>query len=209
MILYSALYKSQDPFDLCKEVVRVTHPLSLKKGGMLLLHGGEDISPSIYNQAKNNYCYATDAPSKRDKIEMEMIAHAKHLGMPIVGICRGAQLLCAFDGGTLLQHIENHTGRGHFLTDTNTQEEVYSNSCHHQMCIPRLADGNKVLAYAQEHSVRGVGEYDKELTITQVPEIVYYKELNAIGIQGHPEWMHGTPFVAYCKALIKQYLLKD
>lgn len=206
-ILYSVNNISEhDPFTIYKDVIPTYHPDQLKEGGMVLLHGGEDISPSIYNQEPNNFCHAPRTPSNRDAREMAIVDRAYKMGLPIIGICRGAQLLCAMDGGILIQHIYNHTGGTHAIVDTETAEIVKSNSCHHQMMVP--SDNAKILAITDE-KVRGIDENDREVTFDHCPEVVYFKKLKAIGIQGHPEWLQGSPFVQYCRDIIKRYLLGE
>ena len=51
-------------------------------------------------------------------------------------------------------------------------------------------------------------EDDSKMIVKRVPEVVYFPQLNALGIQGHPEWMgNGNPFVQYCTSLINSLLL--
>ncbi len=67
--------------------------------------GGDDIDPKYYgeiNTASKNIC------SIRDEFEFAMLDFAFTLDKPILGICRGAQLINVYLGGTLYQHIENH-----------------------------------------------------------------------------------------------------
>ena len=204
MRLLSALYgQDVDPFRLLKKVTTVENPKDLTEDGVLLLHGGADISPSIYKQRSNSRCFAQDRPSRRDEQEIALVKQATKMGIPIIGICRGAQLLCAMDGGYLMQHIDNHIGGYHTITDTETKKEYISNSCHHQMMVPTKY--SKVLA---EHtgSTTGIDENNFEVIIDSVPEIVHFPRMNAIGIQGHPEWMASSNFTKYCANLIEEHL---
>ena len=203
MKLYNALYDGADPFGLIRKTTSAQVPSELTEDGVLLLHGGADISPSIYKQRSNAMCFASNSPSKRDADEMELVKKAQRMGIPIIGICRGAQLLCAMDGGYLMQHIEGHVGGYHPVIDTETKQEYISNSCHHQMMVP--SKYSKILAEHKE-STRGVDEANIEIDIPSVPEIVYFPRMNAIGIQGHPEWMQNSRFTKYCANLIQEYL---
>lgn len=205
-LLYSALSYGEDPFSIHDNVLSIQSHKQMDTFGTLLLHGGADISPSIYQQMPNKYCNADTIPSQRDAIEMEMIQQARKMNLPIVGICRGAQLLCAIDGGTLCQHIENHTGSRHTIQDKRTKELYVSNSCHHQMMQPSkyaqiIASCNTI--------VEGIDENNQVISINDVPEIVYFPRLRALGIQGHPEWMPDTNFTRYCAKLIQELLLKE
>lgn len=203
-MLFSALYGMQaDPFGLLRNYKVVHDKEELNQDGVLLLHGGADISPSIYKQRNNHFCHADRKPSERDVAEMELVKGALQLGIPIIGICRGAQLLCAMDGGTLMQHIEDHVGGYHNIVDTTTQLNIKANSCHHQMMVPNKY--NVILAESKA-VVQGVTENNEVVDIPAVPEVVYFPRMNAIGIQGHPEWMPESHFAKYCGAYIQELL---
>lgn len=66
----------------------------LKNVDGLLLIGGEDISPSCYSRSK-------EKKSKRDELEIEIYKYFKNHCKPILGICRGLQLINVAEGGTL------------------------------------------------------------------------------------------------------------
>jgi len=201
-------WRSTDPFDLM-DSIPVTHPNQIERHHVLLLHGGEDISPSIYNQEPNEFCFAPRKPSRRDTLEIACVEQAVKMGLPIVGICRGAQLICALDGGSLCQHIVGHSQNGgqHHLYDPVTKEILCkSNTAHHQMMIPK--PGNVILAQTQE-KFRGFGENEEVTEYTTCPEIVWFPEMRAIGIQGHPEWLPKSKFTQLCGEFITKYLLKD
>lgn len=207
-ILYSALSHVTDPFNLFDKTVSVHRASDMKEqDAVLLLHGGADISPSIYNQKNNNHCFAPNTPSDRDLLEMAFVNQAVKMNIPIIGICRGAQLLCALDGGTLIQHIDGHTGSAHTIVDCNTGEYYKSNSCHHQMMVPRKDNNSNILA-ACTTETHGIDENNKEIKIKFVPEIIYFPDLQGLGIQGHPEWIPESNFTKYCRHLIYTYLLK-
>ena len=159
-----------------------------EKGDILILEGGTDINPSIYGERKERYTQSPD--TQRDEIEVELFNKAVFAGVPILGICRGAQLACALSGGKLIQHIDGHTRTHDILTD---KDEIYTtSSCHHQAM---LLEGTRhhLIAWA----VRD-----------EIPEVVYFIETRCLAIQGHPEFMAiDTTFVKYTEKLIKEYLL--
>lgn len=201
-------YRSQNPFNLM-DCIGIKRPEQIERHHVLLLHGGEDISPAIYNEDPNNFCFADREPTPRDLCEITFITQAVKMGVPIIGICRGAQLICALDGGSLCQHIVGHSkgGTGHTLYDPITKKPLCkSNSAHHQMMLPKK--GNIILAETQEPFI-GYDQDEKQTKYQTCPEIVYFPEMKAIGIQGHPEWLPKSQFTQICAAFIKQYLLKD
>ena len=168
----------------------IVHSAGFKfeEGDILVLEGGTDINPSIYGEAAHRYTQSPD--QQRDEIETALFNEAVFRGVPVLGICRGAQLGCALSGGKLIQHIEGH-GRTHeILTDC---DEIYdTSSCHHQ-AMQLEGTEHHLIAWA----VRD-----------EIPEIAFFKDTKCLAIQGHPEFMHSdAPFVKYTENLIKEYLL--
>ena len=129
----------------------------------LLLCGGEDVDPVYYGQT-NTACGEIDAD--RDRVEIELAKAYLAAGKPILGICRGHQLLNIVLGGTMIQDIGDpfhffHT-RGDLPNDL--VHPVYScegsflynyygrafqvNSSHHQV-VDRIGDGLKAVAWSE------------------------------------------------------------
>ena len=186
-----------------RSVTPVTSPDELKGADLLVLWGGEDISPSIYGQMVSK-AYATSKLSRRDEMELNLINAAVQLEVPILGFCRGAQMLCAFGGGKLWQDVIGHHGTHQIVY----KEKLYTtNSIHHQMMIP--TDDMVVLAVAED--VRSPYKYGEETVPVECkdpePEIVYFPKLKALGIQGHPEWLGAeSDLVKLTRELTKEYL---
>lgn len=206
--LYSVLGGGRDPFGCFKQTYPVWKLKDIEKDGVLLINGGGDISPSIYGQKCNKYCHSDNLPNERDTFELACIDHALKLEIPILGICRGAQLICAVDGGILIQHIDGHVGTSHTVVDN--EGNVYkSNSAHHQMMVPNKDNENEILAW-DNRTVMGVDKDNNEFEVHSVPEIVYFPKMKALGIQGHPEWLENHhPYVRYFTSLIEKLLLKE
>jgi putative glutamine amidotransferase len=76
----------------------------------LLLGGGGDLEPSCYGAGDHPAQDGVDPD--RDGIELELARAAVRLGMPVLGVCRGMQLLSVAFGGTLLQHLPDLPGLG-------------------------------------------------------------------------------------------------
>jgi putative glutamine amidotransferase len=151
----------------------------------LIVHGGADISPSIYKEDVWT-AYAQSKPSQRDLVEMATLERAWELGIPVLAICRGAQLVCAMTGGTLYQDVPNHESTRHKIHLPNNQS-IITNSFHHQMMIPKDAT---ILGHAgMNTALRSKNGIYVEETILE-PEIVYWKDQRTLGVQGHPEWDH-------------------
>ena len=190
--------------------------LEKKKNVVLVLWGGEDISPSLYNQTHYHNFKFRDAPSKRDNIEKTMAEWAIKNGFPIIGICRGAQLMCALSGGKLVQDVNGHFGDHPIFCKEVVPGlgdiEVKSSSIHHQMMIPDGVD-HQLIAWPTPGNRSDIykGEGNKNIesclaTNWKEPEIVWFPKTKSLCIQGHPEYMKDdAPFVQLVNQLIEHF----
>ncbi len=217
MKLYSALYHGEGfPFDaLTDETVVVRTPEELTDiNSILVVWGGQDISPDLY---KHPWSRTTHAGGRRDTDEWALMQAAVKLGIPIIGVCRGAQMLCALAGGCLIQDVRGHLGS--HLVVTSEGDTIQVNSIHHQMMEPSMTD-HELLAwvksnrsYAQEGS-GWVPHYlwkdDQEWTPPKdflEPEFVYFPKVKGFAIQWHPEGMgRNSPANQYVLETIKEKL---
>ena len=164
-----------------------------KMQGLLLVEG-EDIEPSRYQAEKANFRYLEKTNPLKDEIEIRLLRRALRQRLPILGICRGAQLLNVVSGGTLygdvrkekrsqLKHInfEHYDSYRHAISivPATPLEKWYRrttlrvNSYHHQG-VRKLASRFKPMAFADDGLVEGY--YDP-----RAPFVV--------GLQFHPERM--------------------
>lgn len=211
--LISALYNESSPFQfIFDEQIATQDPSDLKttKASALIIWGGEDISPSIYGHELSSKTGAQKEPSIRDRLEMQFAKQAIELGIPIIGICRGAQLMCAVSGGTLIQHVTGHAIIGGHLVVTNDKKEFVTNSVHHQMLNPFKVD-HELLAWCPTKLSRVyIGPNDTLVNEAYAkdfkePEIVWFPKTKALCIQGHPEYGNAQlPFIRYCLKLVEE-----
>ena len=189
--------------------VQVTKPSDLTPQiGAIIFWGGEDISPSIYNKEPNFYSEATSLPSRRDLLELTLMGEARLKEIPMIGVCRGAQLLCAFAGGELYQHVPGHKASSHTITCRGVDYYSVPADHHQMMCPPEDAH---VLGWATIK--QSSGYYDEKNVYKSFPvgfkepEIVWFPSIKALGIQPHPEWAHENhSFVQLCLDLCKEKL---
>lgn len=154
---------------------------------ILCLTGGTDIDPTIYGEERNQFTSAPDVT--RDAFEQAAFDDAVADGKVVVGICRGAQLICALSGGSIYQHIGGAHQGNHKAVTIDGREMIVTSS-HHQMMnpaplkdnyLPLMTCGNLCSTYQD-----GFGEVDPP---TVDYEVIYFPKTNAIGHQPHPEWM--------------------
>jgi gamma-glutamyl-gamma-aminobutyrate hydrolase PuuD len=214
LVVAGQYYNAEMPFmDLFKDQVilnlgRSLDGLKLTSNDVVLFGGGADISPSLYGQKKNRHTGATDQPSARDTQEKIIFGLAVEAKAKMLGICRGAQLVCALSGGSLVQHVNNHSGPDHDMT---TKEGTVINVCsvHHQMMNPFKVKHELIAWASRKLSNVYLIENDKDIEVDVEPEVVYFPETRALGIQYHPEFMGmKDEAVIYARALVSQYLLK-
>lgn len=151
----------------------------------LILCGGSDIDPKHYAEAING---SIGIDAARDEAELALARAYIEAGKPVLGICRGLQLLNVFFGGTLHQHIDgfrDHTSGGgadlvHDVTALpgSLPERLYGpcfsvNSSHHQ-AIASLGAGLKVTLTTPD----GV-----------IIEGIQHETLPVFAVQWHPERM--------------------
>ena len=131
------------------------------------LSGGPDLDPAAYG-ARAHALLGPTEPAL-DRFELELARAADAAGMPVLGVCRGAQTLNVARGGTLHQHVE-----GHRQTELATRpvhpvriaqrslaarvlgvRSADVNSFHHQ-AVDRLGDGLVATAWAPDGTVEAI-----------------------------------------------------
>jgi GMP synthase-like glutamine amidotransferase len=177
----------------------------------VVIWGGTDISPSYYGERPHSENQNQAGPSHRDINEWKAMKYALIHKIPIIGVCRGAQFLCVFSGGKLVQHVTGHESGNHNVMFSDREEIMSTTSCHHQMMYPWRTDYQLLAWSTARLSDTYQGEDDKELTDVASkfePEVVYFPKTQGLAIQGHPEWMsEGAPFVEYCNEMVEKLLL--
>lgn len=177
----------------------------------LLLWGGEDIHPSYYGQSAHKNNEAGPHASDRDVHEWKAMLYCKAHDIPMIGVCRGAQFITAFAGGTLIQDVSGHQTSHQIKTDDGRLIE--STSVHHQMMYPYNVN-HKLLAWAwpaRSSFYRDGNDHSVGLMFSShEPEVVFYPGVRGLAIQGHPEYSHAThEFKEYCVEMAKKYLFEE
>lgn len=149
----------------------------------LILSGGGDVDPGAYGAARAAATGGVDPD--RDGVELALLAAALERGTPVLGICRGCQLVNVALGGTLHQHLPDVTPLPHFYQEPRDRishtvrveagsrlhravgrDEIEVNSIHHQ-AIQRLAPGLRAVACAPDGVIEAVEDPGRPLTAVQ------------------------------------------
>lgn len=180
----------------------------------LVLCGGGDVHPALCGEEPRPGVGAVDAA--RDEWEMALLAAACRLDVPVLGICRGMQVMNVYFGGSIWQDLSELGGEvchrqvaaantawhsvrlAGGLAEVFGRPKMWVNSLHHQG-VRRLGDGLKPVAWAADGLVEGI----------EVKGAAYMR-----GVQWHPEHLAGQEplwrdFAAACFANKLGKLRKD
>jgi putative glutamine amidotransferase len=161
----------------------------------LLLTGGGDVSPSCYHEEPVPEIYGVNID--RDQWELALVTAARSERLPILGVCRGAQILNVAAGGTLIQHLPDVSAEPHGLRGPREREEVHPvgiepgsllatvvegarlgvNSLHHQ-ALALVGDGLRAVAWGPDGVIEAVESAEGE---------------PVLAVQWHPELMIDHP----------------
>ena len=191
----------------------------ITKDCILLFEGGTDISSELYGEARGHWTQEPDVA--RDVWEQKYFNMAKACGAGMIGVCRGAQLLCALNGGHIIQHVKGHNCGRHVMIakagPTAEEMAIYTTSVHHQMMNPYVLpkeDWASLAWMKTPLSNKYRGQEDKKIKISNLykdwreQEIVWFPKTHCLCIQGHPEYYANdtSMFVYFCRLLILLYL---
>ena len=167
---------------------------SVEEANLVQFTGGADVDPFYYGERKHGTTHCSPA---RDAAEEKVYKLCKEKGIPMVGICRGAQFLNVMNGGTLYQNVNNHAIAGtHEMVCKHTGQTIDVSSTHHQMM--RKSESGELLGYAKLATLKehcpldgeDVKIIDKDLTSDDLDtEVVFYKATKCLCYQPHPEIM--------------------
>lgn len=145
----------------------------------LLLPGGWDVDPALYGEKPDPKTGPVDR--ELDDTELRLFAQARDRGLPVMGICRGQQVINVAMGGSLLQHLDGHEvrsfGRSHLahtievdpgseLGRAAGEDKIRVNSLHHQ-AIGTLAPGLVQTARGDDGTVEAVETSDGLIVAVQ------------------------------------------
>ncbi len=154
----------------------------------LLLPGGYDVSPERYGERTAENVLTNPV---LDELQFYVLDCFVRAGKPVLGICRGHQLLNVYFGGTLIQDIDGackavhtpddwkndkvhmtRTDRTSWLAKLYGKTEIITNSAHHQ-AVKKIGDGLEACQWGEDGLI----------------EACFHRDLPIISVQWHPERM--------------------
>jgi len=145
----------------------------------LLLPGGWDVDPALYGEKPDPKVGPIDR--ELDDTELRLFAQARDQNLPVMGICRGQQVINVAMGGSLQQHLDGHEvrqfGRNHLAhaieVDPRSElgraagdKKIRVNSLHHQ-AIDKLAPGLVQTASGDDGTVEAIETADGLIVAVQ------------------------------------------
>ncbi len=166
----------------------------------LVLSGGSDVDPAAYGAQPDPHTVGT--VPERDAFEMALTRRALERDMPLLGICRGMQVLNVTQGGTLVQHVPDLVGSDDHRRNVGTfegnahqvrltpgslaarvaGEDRHRTLSHHHQAIDRLGEGLEITGWAEGDDL---------------PEAVEMPDKRfVVAVQWHPEADEASQVVA-------------
>lgn len=176
---------------------------------LVVFTGGPDVSP-IYYADDEPYPvphHSVSSDLNRDAEDIRLYEKCLDLGIPMFGVCRGAQFLHVMNGGKLYQHIDNHTG-DHHIWDTKAKQSVEKvSSVHHQSCRRNDAGGMEVIAVTYKSKRRWLDNVEYEDGLGDDIEAFFYRDTCCLGVQGHPEYSGYHRYMKWSLDKIHEYIV--
>jgi len=171
--------------------IHIKQRIKLKHLQAVIVSGGDDIHPTLY---ESEPAHKTAYDRQRDALELEHIRYAQKQCLPLLGICRGHQLINVACGGSLFQDIDllrQHTSPGrsllpgkqvHISSATRIirvlrKSEIKVNSLHNQ-AIDRVGLGLQSVAFDHDNFIQAIESSNAQ---------------PLLGVQWHPEYLFFLP----------------
>jgi gamma-glutamyl-gamma-aminobutyrate hydrolase PuuD len=183
---------------------RCSRAKSVLESDLVVFGGGSDVDPALYGEERHE---TTLFDSSRDDRDIMLYNMCVEHGIPMMGICRGAQFLHVMNGGKLYQDVNNHIGN-HKIWDLKRKEWIDKvSSVHHQMCVPNKEGGMEILATNGQATQRWLNPKHSVVGTRADVEAFFYRDTCCIGVQGHPEYSGYNYFTKWCLELVNELVL--
>jgi putative glutamine amidotransferase len=150
----------------------------------LLLTGGGDVDPGNYGETAAPEVY--DLDPGRDALEIDAYRAARTVGVPVLGICRGIQIMAVASGGSLYQHLPT-AGFDHHWEEHRQYEPVHEIVADPGTAAEQALAGSVKVNSIHHQAVRDPGSGLRPTAWSDDGVIEAVEGDGALGIQWHPE----------------------
>lgn len=179
---------------------------SVLEADLVVFGGGSDVDPVLYGETPHPSVYSNP---DRDAVDMDLYLMCLEHGIPMLGICRGAQFLHVMNGGKLFQDVDEHYG-DHSMWDINRKQRIDKiSSVHHQMVRENVKGGMEIIGTSAKSHDRWIDANNKQVGTHADIEAFFYRETCCVGIQGHPEYEGYHYFTKWSLELIEELVFSN
>lgn len=177
---------------------------SLAEADICVFTGGPDVDPRLYGEEPHREYRGSE---ERDTTDINLYMFCLEHGIPMFGVCRGAQFLHVMNGGKLYQHINHHHG-DHTMYDVIDKRLIERvSSVHHQMCIENIDGGMTVIGTSSLADQRWENPTKVRHGTQADIEAYFYRDTCCFGVQGHPEYRGYNYFTKWTLDQIEQLVI--
>ncbi len=176
----------------------------------LLVSGGDDVDPALYGEAEDENSLGVNPA--RDHLDIALIKAAVSRKMPLLGICRGTQIINVAFGGTLHKDVEQDGFRRHMFMENDRNVPVHTIKLEKGSLLEAVYGRDRVEVNSFHHQAvkdPGQGVAINGYSEDGVPEVIQLAEGHpfSVAVQWHPEMMFDSEeqaklfraFVAACR----------
>jgi gamma-glutamyl-gamma-aminobutyrate hydrolase PuuD len=180
------IIKTADPDSQTYRLVKRAQEVA-RYSDAIAIPGGFDIQPELYGKEREIHTY-TDEDFRRSIYEFGVISQANEKKIPMIGVCRGSQIINVFFGGTLKQDVDDQFGEWQELKPGNSTNDAASE------LFKRIVGTDKFYGLSMHHQASdqiGTG-LTKVMDHEGVTKAIISNDGNFILTQFHPEiyfWM--------------------
>ena len=151
----------------------------------VIIPGGTDVNPVFYHEENTD---SREINDRLDRYQMEIIAETVKLQKPILGICRGHQIINIYFGGTMIQNLDNCD----IHERQNEQDKVHMSRVEKDSFLDEIYHSDRISVNSAHH--QAVGKLGEDLRAVQfsddgVVEAFSHTKLPIYCVQWHPERM--------------------